>query len=196
MDMQLIFGVLSAFLGFAGYTYYIYEIFKGHVRPHIFSFIVWGVTVTTVFVAQVYGGAGAGAWAMGVTACLIWGVVIGAFFRIHEGDQYITKADWLFLLGALSGIPLWFIFDGPLISVIVLTLVDGLGYIPTFRKVISMPQEEQTALFVTQGLKHAFSIFAMAHYSFVTTLYPATILLLHFVMVWHIYRCRQRLGLS
>jgi len=46
----------------------------------------------------------------------------------------VLPADWYFFLAALAAIPLWLLTRTPLYSVVVVTVIDALAYVPTFRK--------------------------------------------------------------
>ena len=130
MDKQWL-GYVSLLCGVMGYGTYLWSILSHRTRPHAFSWVVWGTVTAVVFYAQVIKGAGAGAWATGFSSGICFIVTGFAFYR---GEKKITLTDWLAFSGALLAIPVGYLTQDPLWSVILVTLIDQLGFYPTFRK--------------------------------------------------------------
>lgn len=164
-------GALAIGLTFFAFLPYIRSILNGTTRPHVFSWIIWGSVTSVVFLAQLSDAAGAGAWPTGVSGLITLYVAVLAYRR--KGDHSITRSDWLFLLGALSSLPLWYLTSDPLSAVLVLTTVDLLGFGPTFRKAYAYPYEEQLTFFVIITARNLIAIAALQHYSLTTVLFPA-----------------------
>jgi hypothetical protein len=61
----------------------------------------------------------------------------------------------------------------------VTTLVDALGYGPTFVRGWSQPKKDSVASFALNGLKFVPSLMAMDPISFATSFYPATLMVLN-----------------
>ena len=59
------------------------------------------------------------------------------------------------------------------------TLVDALGYGPTFVRGWSQPKKDSVASFALNGVKFVPSLMAMDPISFATSFYPATLLVLN-----------------
>ena len=59
------------------------------------------------------------------------------------------------------------------------TLVDALGYGPTFVRGWSQPKKDSVASFALNGIKFVPSLMAMDPISFATSFYPATLLVLN-----------------
>lgn len=171
---------------FAAFFPYIREILQGKIKPHVFSWIIWGSTTFIVFLAQLDDGAGVGAWPIGVSGVITIFVAVLAYLK--KGDSTITKTDWLFFMVALSSLPLWYLTDDPLLAVVILTLVDLLGFGPTFRKAYARPFEEQRLLYALFALRNLMVIMALEHYSMTTVLFPAAIatasVVLNIMITW------------
>jgi hypothetical protein len=75
---------------------------------------------------------------------------------------------------ALLAIPLWLIVKQPVLSIILLSTIDMLGFIPTVRKSWNLPYSETLSLYTITTFRHGLSIVALQHYSIVTVLFPAT----------------------
>lgn len=158
-------------LTFIAFFPYLRSILLGKTRPHVFSWIIWGSTTFVVFLAQLADRGGAGAWPIGVSGIITLYVAVLAYTK--KSDYTITRTDWLFLVLAMTSLPLWYLTSDPLCAVVILTTVDILGFGPTFRKAYFLPHQEQMTFFVLIGLRNLISIAALAHYSLTTVLFPA-----------------------
>jgi hypothetical protein len=70
MFYKEIISAIAIMLTLAAFVPYIREIFKGTIRPHVFSWIIWGVTTFLVFLAQLEDKGGVGAWPIGVSGII------------------------------------------------------------------------------------------------------------------------------
>lgn len=166
--------LLSAFaiaLTFIAFFPYIRSILSGKTKPHVFSWVIWGATTFVVFLAQLADKGGVGAWPIGVSGIITIAVAVLAY--IKKSDSTITKMDWLFLILAMTSLPLWYLTSDPLWAVVVLTTVDILGFGPTVRKAYKLPFEENLTFFVLVALRNFISIFALEHQSLTTVMFPA-----------------------
>ena len=168
--------ILSAIaigLTFAAFVPYIRSIVAGATRPHVFSWVIWGTTTFVVFLAQVEGRGGIGAWPIGVSGAITLLIALLAYAR--RADVSITRTDWLFFVSALSSLPFWYVTADPLWAVVILTVVDVLGFGPTARKAYSFPHSESLSFFGLFAARNILVILALEHYSVTTVLFPAAI---------------------
>ncbi len=178
---QEILGGLAIALGLFGYVFYVRGIVQGKVKPHAFTWFVWGLLTAIAFVAQVTGGGGAGAWVTGVTALCSFGfalVGLGASSRV-----YIAKSDWIFFVCALLAIPIWLLTGNALWSVVIITITDAVAFAPTFRKAFAHPETENGLTYALSGVKFVVSLFALQSFTWTTALYPASLILANLVFV-------------
>lgn len=192
MVYQVILGALAVLIGFVGYGFYIQGILAGKVKPHAFSWLVWGILTAVGFFAQIVGGGGPGTWVTGFTAAMSF-----VFFIVGLGSSsraLITRSDWIFFIGALLAIPPWYLTGNPLWSVIIITVIDAIAYIPTFRKAYQDPDTESLRHSSLQCLKFIFGIIALKSFSLVTMLYPASLVLANgaFVAMLALRRSRNK----
>jgi hypothetical protein len=164
-------GAIAIALTFIAFFPYLRSVLQGKTRPHVFSWIIWGSTTFVVFLAQLVDRGGAGAWPIGVSGIITLYVAVLAYTK--KSDYTITGTDWLFLVLAMTSLPIWYLTSDPLWAVVILTTVDILGFGPTFRKAYFLPNQEQLTFFVLIGLRNLISIAALAHYSLTTVLFPA-----------------------
>ncbi len=157
----------------AAFYPYVRGILRGSVRPHVFSWIIWGAATLLVFLAQVQAGAGAGAWSTGVSATFTLAIAVLAWRQ--RADLRITTTDWAFLVAALSSLPLWYFTSDPTGAVVVLTTVILLGYGPTLRKIHHQPRSESITFFALFVLRNGLVVLAMEQRSLATLLFPCAV---------------------
>ncbi|MCH6255605.1 hypothetical protein MLD52_03540 [Puniceicoccaceae bacterium K14] len=169
--------MLKQFLGLVAialtlYSFYPYirSIRSGEIKPHAFSWVIWGLSTSIVFFAQLADGGGAGAWAIGISGAITFYVALLSF--TNKGDFTIKKVDWLFLILALLSLPFWFITSDPLWAVVILTTVDTLGFGPTLRNAYKNPHDEQILFYLLFTIRNAITLFALENLSLTTTLFP------------------------
>jgi hypothetical protein len=167
--------IIAIILTFIAFLPYIRAIKQKKIKPHVFSWIIWGVTTLVVFFAQLTDHAGVGAWPIGFSALITLYVAVLAYKG--KADTIITLSDWFFFTLAMSSLPLWYITTNPLWAVIILTFTDVVGFAPTFRKAYTSPFDEQLTFFVLITIRNAIVLVALEHYSLTTTLFPAAIAL-------------------
>ena len=126
-----------------------------------------------VFLAQLEGKGGVGAWPIGVSGSIT--IFIAFLSYLKRADITITNTDWLFFISALSSLPLWYLTSDPLWAVVVLTSVDILGFGPTVRKVYSFPHSESLLFFALFAARNFIVIAALETHSVTTVLFPAVI---------------------
>lgn len=180
MDYKTLLGFTATAIAFVSYIPYFRDIFSGKTKPHAFSWFVWGILTAIAFVGQMVGGGGAGAWVTGFTAIVCFSIFIAGLIK---GRKNIVFIDWISLFGAGIALYFWYITKGPLISVILITIIDALGFFPTFRKSYFKPFEETMSTYFLSGLKFVFALFALDKFSVITALYPLSLVIMNWVFV-------------
>lgn len=125
------------------------------------------------FLGQVHGGGGAGSWATGVTAIYTIFVLLLSF---KYGTPDIINFDKVCLALALISIVPWLLTKNVLLSVVLATFTDIVGFFPTIRKTWHAPKSESLGSMYFDALKHSLSIVSLQNYSIITWLYPAGVL--------------------
>jgi predicted small integral membrane protein len=171
-EYKTILGSLSVVIGFIAYAIYLNGIFKNRIKPHVFSWLIWGIVVAIAFAAQVVKGAGAGSWNSGVTALMCF-LIVGLTYA--RGKRDFSIYDWASLLGALAAVLLWVLVKEPTGSVVILCVVNLFGTMPTLCKSYKYPQEESAVAFSLNGFKFVVAILALQSYSIATWLFPLTV---------------------
>jgi len=169
--VKLFFGILSLVPAAVAYTLYFKGLLAGKIKPHAFSWLIWGLLAGNGFIAQLSAQAGIGAWATGVTsvACLTIFCI-----ALHKGDTKLTYLDWSLLALALTSFGLLFVIDDKTLSLCVTLFATLLGFTMTWRKAWRLPHEEAALAFGLNAIKFLPAIFALQTYSFLTVAYPLT----------------------
>jgi hypothetical protein len=166
-------GTTAVVVTVAAFLPYIVAILRGKVRPHAFSWVIWGTTTFVVFLAQRVAEGGAGSWAIGVSAGI--NILIAALAFLKRTDATFKRIDRLFLGAALSSLPFWYLTSDPLWAVVVLTTIDLLGFGPTLRKAHAEPHAESVAFFGMLTAQNILILMALENYSATTVLFPAAV---------------------
>lgn len=175
-----IIGVAAIVIAIISYVPYFRDIFAGKTKPHAFSWLVWGVLNAIVFAGQVSDGGGAGSWVVGFTAVVTLSIFL---LSIKFGEKDIKAFDWFCLIGAgLSLIP-WIVTNDPLLSVVLVTIIDILGFVPTIRKSYSKPHQETLITYVLSTLKYFLAFIALQNYTWVTIIFPLAMVVVHIFFV-------------
>jgi len=175
-DVPLYKPLLSAIaiaLTLVAFVPYIRSILRGAIRPHVFSWVIWGTTTFAVFLAQLQDQGGVGAWPIGVSGAIT--IAVAGLAWAKRADITITRLDWLFFSAAMSALPLWYATSDPLWAVVVLTTVDGLGFGPTVRKAYAVPHSESLLFFALFTARNLLVLGALENYTLTTVLFPAAI---------------------
>lgn len=191
MDVKVTLAVISIIMTLAGYFYYFRDIFKGKTKPHAYSWLVWALLTAIAFVGQLSDNGGPGAYVTGVTAGISFLIF---FLALKRGEKNITRSDKANLAAALLAIIPWLLTDNPVFSVILITIIDFLGFVPTIRKSWDKPYEETLIHYVFAGLKFVLAIIALDNYSLTTWLYPASLVAANLLFVIMLVIRRKQLA--
>jgi hypothetical protein len=173
MPYKELFSAVAIGLTVIAFFPYIRSIRMGAIKPHVFSWVIWGTTTFVVFLAQLEDNGGVGAWPIGVSGSIT--IFIALLAYIKRADITITKTDWLFLVSAMSSLPFWYFTSDPLWAVVILTTVDVLGFGPTVRKSYFFPHSESLLFFTLITVRNLIVIVALENHSVTTVLFPAVI---------------------
>lgn len=191
MGYRGILGIAATVIALASYVPYFRDIIARKTKPHAFTWLIWGVLTGIAFVGQLVGHAGPGAWVTGFTAVIC--LAIAAIAAV-SGERYIARLDWIALAGAGLALIVWFLTRGPLLSVILITIIDNIGFVPTLRKSYYRPGEETMSTFMLSGLKWVLGIVALDHLSVTTALFPFSIVVASWLFVVMLLVRRKQLA--
>ena len=164
--------IVALLLATLAYSPYFRDIFNGKTKPHAFTWLIWCVMNTVAFFSQVSDGGGVGTWVLAFSAVVNFCIFS---LSVYKGDTHINTVDWFCLMGAFMGVALFTFNQDPPMSLIIISSVDIIGFIPTVRKSIINPFQETASTFAITSLKYIFLLSALENYTFVTVIYPAVV---------------------
>lgn len=180
LEQKAILGTIAVIIAVISYIPYFRDIFAGKTKPHAFTWLVWAILNGIAFAGQVHDNGGAGAWAVGFTTLATFSIFLIALVK---GEKDIRRFDWLCLIGAMLSLIPWIITSEPLISVILITIIDVFGFMPTVRKSIRKPHQETLTTYALSTLKYGLVVAALQSYTLVTVLFPLSIAILNGLFV-------------
>jgi len=189
--VQFFFGAISTLMALVAYVFYFRGIWAGRTKPHAITWFIWASLTTIGFAAQVSDHGGPGSWVTGFSAAVCFLIFFTAIFR---GERHILRGDWACLVGAVLSAGLWAITDNALMAVVLISFIDALGFVPTFRKSFHQPYAETMSTYTLSGIKFLLSLIALDNLSAVTVLYPASLVAANFVFVVMLMVRRKQLG--
>lgn len=192
-EFKTVVGLITVVVSIIGYIPYFHDMLAGKTKPHAFTWLIWGILNAIAFAGQLHGKGGPGVWAVGVTATALFVIFIVA---LRKGEKQIKFFDWFCLASAAVALLLWLITDDPLGSVVLITIIDALGFLPTVRKVLTKPFQETLSTYQINVLKYALIVLALRNYSLVTTLFPLAIGIMNALFVLLIINRRRAVQLQ
>ncbi|ANP91655.1 MULTISPECIES: hypothetical protein [Rhizobium] len=168
-----LFGIASLVVTLIQYAPYCWKTYSGKLRPHVFSYVIWGLGAAIVAGAQWSAGAGPGAWAMALVALLCFAVVA---LSLRGGAKYVTKTDVWTFLAALGALPIWYFTKDPLFAVIVITVIDIAAFYMIFNKALAHPEEDSILFYAVAAIQYVLSIFATDVFNLTTLLNPVVLI--------------------
>tara|TARA_B100000745_G_C20154618_1_gene395642 strand:+ start:10213 stop:10815 length:603 start_codon:yes stop_codon:yes gene_type:complete len=171
-DWKLAIGLIASFVYVVGLFPYIRDIFAHKTKPHIYTWLIWILTQGTAIGGLIIGGGGFASIAL-VISLLVVGFIFLLSFKY--GTRNITRSDTITLIGALIAIGVWWQLDNPLLAILMVSAIDALGYIPTFRKTYVDPWSETKISWLLAGIGSFLIILSIEEYNFLTATYVATL---------------------
>ena len=172
LDIKLILAISATIITIVAYIPYFRDVFKRRTKPHMYTWLIWAITQGTATFALLQGGGNFGAISLFAGTIL---VIIIFFLSFKYGTKNITKHDTYVLGAALLAIVLWWQLKNPLIAVLMVSLIDGLGYIPTIKKTFEDPWSETPSFWLLMALAMIVTIISNAEYNLLTVTYLAVL---------------------
>jgi len=169
-------GMLSVVLAIAAAAIYVYQTLRGAVRPHPLSWFVFGVLSAVGYWVQRDEGVAQGSWALLAMTiiCFLFGTV-----SLARGERRFSKWEWAFVTAGGAVFVLYLFTREANVAAGLITLIDALGYGPTFVRGWSRPRKDSVASFALNAAKFVPSLMAMHPITFATSFYPAALLVLN-----------------
>jgi hypothetical protein len=173
INIKLIFAILASLVGiFGAFLPYLRDIFLKKTKPHAYTWLIWTITQGTAVAGLWYGKGGWGTLALSVGTVFVF---ITFLLSLKYGTRNITKSDTVILIAALLAVVVWWQLHSPLLSVLMISVIDFFGYLPSFRKTFEEPWTETTTSWIVFSLANILTILALKEYNFLTLVYLITI---------------------
>jgi hypothetical protein len=169
-------GILSVALAIIAAIIYVFQTLRGDVRPHPLSWFLFGILSATGYWVQRDQGAHQGSWTL-LAMTIICFVFVAA--SVARGERSFSRQEWSFAVAGGAIFVLYLFTREPNVATALTTIVDALGYGPTFVRGWSHPRKDSVTSFALNGVKFVPSLMAMDPISFATSFYPATLLVLN-----------------
>ncbi len=180
MDPKIIFAVVSILLGTYAFFPYLRDTIRGKTQPHSYTWLIWSLTQGTAAFGIFYGGGGIGGLAFAIGAVFVF---ITFLFSLKYGTKNITSFDTILLIVALLAIFLWWYFKDPFISVLLVCIIDIVGYFPSFRKSYQEPWSETLLAWGCFIVGNSFALLALREYNFLTMGYIISISVANLLLI-------------
>lgn len=188
ITIKILIGLIAGIVGALCFIPYFRDIFLHKTKPHIYTWLIWSLLQGTSVFIMLYGGAG-----IGVLPFVIGTILCGSIFILSfkYGTKNITLIDTICLIGALVALIFYIFLHDPVSSIILVALIDFIGFIPTFRKSYVEPKTETASTYLVSAISSVLAIGALLNYSLITMLYPITLILTD-MTCWFIIVLRRR----
>lgn len=179
-EQKAIIAILTVILAVISYIPYFRDMLSGKTKPHAFSWLIWAVLNGIAYIGLVLDKGGAGSWPLGFTVLAMTAIFL---VSLKKGERDIRPFDWFCLIAAGFALIPWLLADSPLISIILVTIIDLLGFMPTIRKVYKKPHEETLFTHVLSTIKYGLILVALQAYSAVTVIFPLAVFIADALLV-------------
>lgn len=179
-ELKTIFAFISILIALGVFINYVRSVLKRETKPHAYTWLIWGITQATAVTGIWYGGGGLGAIPLGISTICVFLVFLLA---LQYGTRNINQSDTFVLMVALLAIVVWWQLDNPVLAILMVSTIDVIGYIPSWRKSITEPWSETLLSWSISPIGHAFALLALAEYNFFTLTYPLSLMAANLILV-------------
>jgi hypothetical protein len=169
-------GILSVVMAILAAVIYVFQTLRGEVRPHPLSWFLFGILSATGYWVQRDQGANQGSWTL-LAMTVICFLFVAA--SVARGERSFSRQEWAFVVAGGAVFVVYLFTREANIAAALTTVVDALGYGPTFLRGWTHPKKDSVTSFALNGAKFVPSLMAMDPISFATSFYPATLLVLN-----------------
>jgi hypothetical protein len=191
MVLKEIFGLLALIIAIISFFPYLKDIFARKTTPHIYSWLVWAILQMTAAVAILQQNSfysALGVIGLGLVSLTVF------ILSFKYGTKNITSFDTACLIGAFITIGIWIFTNNATISIILVTIIDFIGFLPTYRKVCQEPHSETLFLYIMSVFSNFFSLLSITTYSIESSLYVGSLVITNIAMVGITLVRRQKLS--
>lgn len=187
--MKEIIIIVASILAIVGNVPYLWDVVKGRVKPHPYTWLVWSIVSCVVFFGALAKGAGIAVIPIAVSEIFTFIIFL---FSLKYGFKNPPQRDKYFLILALFSIIPWILTKDPTISVVIMVSIDLIGFIPTLYKTFCYPKSETWLLYSTNVIRHSLILSVLDSYNLATMLHSIVMIITNTIMVVFIKACREK----
>lgn len=173
LNFSTMFALLSAVVGLFTFAPYIRDIFLGKTTPHSYSWLIWATLQITGATAMFNSNAGWGITPLVMGAALCVSVFL---LSLKYGTKNVTRFDAICLVSALAVFCFYLVTKEALVSIILVSVIDVIGFLPTFRKAYEEPHSETVSTYILSAVADGLALGALSSFSLTNTLYLFTLI--------------------
>lgn len=183
--------VIASLLAVIGNSAYLWDVWRGEVLPHPYTWFIWSIVSLTTFLGGVQKGAGLGAIPTGVAEGFTILIFLISLRQLRRGALLrLRSSDHWFLGAALLGLIPWALTRDPTASVVIVVFIDLVAFIPTLQKTWRHPESEQPLLYGMNVGRHILTLSSLGSYNIATTIHSIAMICSNTLMV--IFSTRKR----
>jgi hypothetical protein len=181
-------GLFAGFFSILCFIPYIITTIRGKTKPSRVTWWIWFVLSMIVSFNQYTAGAIHTIWFSlggGIAQLII------AIYSLKKGEGTWSPFDRMCLFSAIGSLLLWWIFNSPLIALVLNLVTDILGTLPTIKKTYFEPETENSLTWFSYFIASILNVLALENWSFTSSLFPLYILIVNSIIVVLLLRPRQ-----
>lgn len=165
LDFKTMTAIAAVIVGISSFGPYFVDIFKRRTTPHLYTWLIWFITTATGAAGVLYGHGGITGYGLALASFLVFCIFLLTF---KYGTKNITRSDGVVLALALLAVLVWWQLENPVLSVLMVAGIDGLGFIPTLRKLWQEPHSESLLSWGMFAVAYLLTFVSLVEYNLLT----------------------------
>jgi hypothetical protein len=192
LNWHAIAGIASGIVLLLGNIPYMMSIRRGDTRPNLVSWGIWTVIGCILLGSYQAIGATHTRWLLIAQVISQFTITVYAF-RYSRGKW--SQLDRICLAGAGLSLVLWWRSGAPLVALLMNTLMDLLGAIPTIKKIYHEPDSEDLLFWMMSFSASVLNLLAIENFSLSFIVFPVYLFVLNITVLALLTRPRwSRIG--
>lgn len=168
MEIKLFFALLATVITIFSFIDYAKDIYKKEIIPDRATWLIWTILQAIAVTAGLSDGGGYGLLDPLVSSVFCFMIFV---LSLRYEKRKIPVFDVYCLLASVTILILYVLTRNALLSVILVSIIDAIGFLPTIKKGWSKPQTEVYFPYMMFAAGYILDLFALEHYSLTTSLY-------------------------
>lgn len=180
-----IFGIVAGIFSFSAYIIYIVAILKGYTKPSRASWFIWSVVGIILAVSYKASGAENTIW-VAVSEAIAPTII--ALLAIKYGAGGAQPIDIFAFVGTTFSLFLWWYFGSPVVALVTNLAIDFCAAIPTIKKSLYNPKQEDRFAWTLTQTGNIFNLFAIDKLIFSVIIYPVYLFIIDGIITALLYK--------